>query len=342
MNKKQINLLFAMLFVALFVFSGCKKDESNPVDPTPVNQAQVLAEHFENVNNYIYGPSFVIGAPDVRTNILTNPAKQLIIDIRAKADYDAKHLKGAIHKTLVELPAYFKTLTMANYDKVVVACYSGQTSAYAVSLIRALGYGDKVVSLKWGMSSIDSSFAQNYWLSKTSNIRATQFVQTPSPAKNAQTDLPTLNTGKTSAQDILEARVTDLLTAGYAVATISEGTLYSNLANYYIINYWSPALYSDPGHIDGAINYDPSATAKTLNLSKDLKTLPTNKPVVLYCFTGQTSSYVGAYLRLLGYDAKSLTYGANSMIYDIMVAKNVANTFIPATEIKGYTDILEP
>ena len=51
-------------------------------------------------------------------------------------------------------------------------------------------------------------------------------------------------------------------------------------------------------------------------LDADLKTLPTNKQVVVYCWTGQTSANLAAYLRVIGYDAKSLTYGANGMIYD--------------------------
>lgn len=340
MNKKMLNMFLLLIFAVLISFTGCKKDDSNPVNTDTINEAELLVKHFEQNNDYIHGASFVIGAPDVRTNILTNPAKQLIVDIRAAADFNNKRLKGAVNKTLAELPAYFKTLTMANYDKVVIACYSGQTSAYAVSLIRALGYGSKVVSLKWGMSSIDSSFAQNYWLSKMLSPRVADFVTTDSPAKNPAGSLPTLSTGKKTAPEILEERVNALITAGYSAATVNEATLYSNLSGYYIVNYWTNALYKDPGHINGAINYDP--TAQPFKLANDLKTLPTNKPVVLYCFTGQTSSYVGAYLRLLGYDAKSLLYGANSMIYNLMVTKNVANTFIPATEIKGYTDILEP
>lgn len=339
MTKKMLHMLMLLFFITVIAFTGCKKDEDNPIAPETINESELLAKYFEESNDYVHGPSFVIGAPDVRTNILTNPAKQLIIDIRSATDFNAKRLKGAINKTLADLPAYFKTLNLTNYDKVVVVCYSGQTSAYAVSLIRALGYGSKVVSLKWGMSSIDSSFAQNYWLSKMLSPRVSQFVTTPSPAKNPAGSLPTLNTGKKTALEILEARVNDLVTAGYSAATITEAAVYGNLSANYIVNYWPNALYLNPGHIDGAINYDPVGTP--FKLSKDLKTLPTNKPVVLYCYTGQTSSYFAAYLKLMGYDAKSLLYGGNSMIYNLMLANSVANTFIPATEIKGYTDVFE-
>ncbi|MDP2303126.1 MAG: rhodanese-like domain-containing protein [Ignavibacteria bacterium] len=336
MEKRKLLLL--SLLLSLFVFyTGCKDSTTEPT-PDPVNESQVLATYFESNNDYVYGmASFVISASDVRTNYLTAPDKQLVVDIRSAADFNAKHIKGAVNKTVAELNTYFKTLTLSNYDKVVVACYSGQTSAFAVSLLRAKGYGAKVVSLKWGMSSIDSSFAQNYWLSKIGNTAT--FVQTAAPAKNAAGDLPKISTTKTDAADILEARVNAVLAEGFTAANLAYSTLSQNFSGYYIVNYWENALYMNPGHLDGATNYPPST--KPFLLSKELKTLPTNKPTVLYCFTGQTSSYVAAYLRLLGYDARTVAYGGNGMIYNLMVTGGVANTFIPANEIKGYIDILE-
>jgi len=343
MNKKLFNLILVLLLSTFVAFNGCKKDEeSNPVTPT-INESEILAKHFEDNNLYVHGASFVITAENVRTNILTNPTKQLIIDIRSAADFATKHLKGAVNQTVAGLPAYFKTLTLANYDKVVIVCYSGQTSAFATSLMRAMGYGDKVVSMKWGMSSVDSSFAQNYWLNTIANgsSRVSEFVTTTSPAKNAKGDLPKLSTGKSTAAEILEARVNAVATEGFGQANISQATVYSNLASYYICAFWPNNLYLDPGHINGAIQYDPAAATKTFALGVDLKTLPTDKTVLVYCYTGQTSAFVAGYLRLLGYDAKSIGYGANGMIYNSMVAKNVANTFIPANEIKGYTDIFD-
>lgn len=335
MKKNLLDMLYMMLIASLFIFvTGCSDDKTTEPD-IPVNESEVLLKHFEDNNDYIHtSGAFVISASDVRTTQLTNPNSQKLIDIRTATDFAAGHIEGAVNVPFANLYDYIKTVNPANFDRIVIICYSGQTSAYAVSLIRAMGGYNKAISLKWGMSSWDSVFAQNYWLSKMSNLRAGQFVQTPSPAKNPKGNLPTINTGKKTAPDILEARIKQLLADGYPAATISENTVYSNLANYYIVNYWAPALYLNPGHIDGAINYDPGT--QPFKSANDLKTLPTNKTTVLYCFTGQTSSYVGAYLRLLGYDVKSLTYGANSMIYDLMKNGNVANTFIPETEIKGY------
>jgi rhodanese-related sulfurtransferase len=74
---------------------------------------------------------------------------------------------------------------------------------------------------------------------------------------------------------------------------------------------------------------------ESLKLAADLKTLPTNKTIVVYCYTGQTSSHLAAYLRLLGYDAKTLMFGTNGMIYDNMVATGGMSVF-KSSEIMGY------
>lgn len=341
--KKQY--LLSLFFVLAFLAAGCKKDEST-VTPTPaaINESTELVKYVESNNDYVYAASsFVLSASSYRTEVVADPTKIYTIDIRSAADYTTKHLKGAVNITMANLYTHIKGLTMTNYKYVVVACYSGQTASYSVSLVRSmlpLADANKVVSLKWGMSSIDSSFATSYWLSKTSNARASQFVITDAPPKPAKGTLPVLETGKTTGKEILESRAAKLLTDGFNI-TISEASLYTNLSNYYIVNYWPNAAYKDPGHIDGAYNYEP--TAKPFKLDSLLKTLPTNKTIVLYCYTGQTSAYVGAYLKMIGYDVKSLSYGANSMIFDKMKASTntSANAFVPANEIKSYKDLLE-
>ncbi len=64
-----------------------------------------------------------------------------------------------------------------------------------------------------------------------------------------------------------------------------------------------------------------------------LNTLPTNKKIAVYCYTGQTSAHVAAYLRVLGYDAKSILFGVNGMAHDTMPG----TVFDAATEVHDYT-----
>ena len=122
-----------------------------------------------------------------------------------------------------------------------------------------------------------------------------------------------------------------ILSEGFDPAKISNSAVFGNLSSYYIVNYWSEAHYSDPGHVPEAIQYTPKSSMK---LSTHLKSLPNDKAVVVYCYTGQTSAFLTAYLRLLGYDAKSLLFGTNGMIYDDMVDKGL--TVFNEDQIMGY------
>ena len=64
----------------------------------------------------------------------------------------------------------------------------------------------------------------------------------------------------------------------------------------------------------------------------------TNKEVVVYCNTGHNSGFATAYLRLFGYNAKTLTYGNNAFMYDKMVAQEKSLSWMPFTEaeIENY------
>ncbi|RME75715.1 MAG: rhodanese-like domain-containing protein, partial [Chloroflexi bacterium] len=64
-------------------------------------------------------------------------------------------------------------------------------------------------------------------------------------------------------------------------------------------------------HIPGAVNIG----AKALFTADKLAMIPADKPVVVYCYTGQTSSQVVSVLNMLGYDAKSLLFGFPSWAY---------------------------
>lgn len=94
------------------------------------------------------------------------------------------------------------------------------------------------------------------------------------------------------------------------------------------------ADYATLGHIPGAKQYTPKADLK---LATNLKTLPANQPVVIYCWTGQTSAAVASVLRVLGYDAKSLLYGSNSMIYDVLL--DAAKTTFKRSDIKDLPTV---
>lgn len=331
MMKFRIYLL-SILF-ATFLITGCEKDEAT------VNEAEVLVEYLESTNSPLMKdyvntdmPS-IMSATDLHT--LNQTGQVYIIDIRSAADFALGHIENAHNVTVDGILTHLEGVDLAPYTKVSIVCYSGQTAGFATAVLRLMGY-DKAFSLKWGMCSWDDAHATG-WNSAVANgnMYTSQFTATASPKAEAGS-LPVLSTGFTTGQDILEARAQAILTEGYTPAKISAATVFANLDDYYIVNYWSDAHYTDPGHIPGAIQYTPKESIK---LNADLKTLPTDKTIVVYCYTGQTSSFMAAYLRMLGYDAKSLLYGANGMIYDLMATKGI--TTFSSSQIMNYEVIVD-
>ena len=328
---KKINFLLLGFLFSLFFVTSCSKDEETPVT---INESEVLATYLESTSSPA-GKDFVntdmptiITATDVKT--LNETGQVYIIDIRSATDFATGHIANAHNVAFADILTHIKGVDLTPYTKVAIVCYTGQTAGYATSLLRLMGY-NKAFSMKWGMCSWHADFAGKWETAiANGNAYASQFTMTATD-KGAPGSLPTLSTGKTTGQDILEARIAALLTEGFTPATVSNATLFGALSNYYIINYWPAAQYADPGHIPGAVQYTPKESIK---LSADLKTLPTNKTLAVYCYTGQTSAFLVAYLRLLGYDAKSILYGANAMIYDQMVAKSM--TVFNDAQIMGY------
>lgn len=330
-SKMKMRKLFYLLIILpiLFAYTGCSKDE-NPTEPPKINEAQVLVEYLEANGNYLNTSNpAIITAEDVRSLQLSNPSKLYIIDVRAAADFTGKgYIQGAVNVTLGNLVNHIKGINTANYDRIVITCYSGQTSGYATSLLRLLGYNN-VFSLKFGMSSWNSQVATN-WTSNIGN-NYTNLVTTNFP-KAAAGNLPTLNTGKTTGKEILEARITALLSSSnpFGDATVAWNTVTGNLSNYYIVNYW-PANHYALGHLTGAIQYTPKVD---LALNTSLKTLPADKTIVVYCYTGQTSAATAAILKVMGYDAKSMSFGINTLSYDWASSNGL--TVWKQTECKEY------
>jgi len=99
-----------------------------------------------------------------------------------------------------------------------------------------------------------------------------------------------------------------LLANGFNVI-LNENVL-GNPSSYFINNYLTAEEAAEYGNITGAYRLKPFTLADGTYLNLDPQ-----QTIVSYCWTGQTSSMLSAYLYVLGYDAKSLKWGMNGMIY---------------------------
>lgn len=324
----QLRKLFYLMLILPILFLGqACSDDDNGTDPVEINEAEVLAKYLEEQDQTAAFPA-LITADALNSTILTAPNTIAVLDIRRDSDYAAGHIQTAVNVSATELLTYYETNNLESKEVVAIVCYSGQTAAWATALLRMAGY-DNVKDLLFGMCSWNEATNAGWSNAVASgNAYATQFTN-EATAKNAAGELPELNTGKDAGADIARARIEVVLAEGFSpAATITNANVFANLSANYIVNYWGEADYSW-GHIPGAVQYTPKAS---LTYNTDLNTLPTDKPVVVYCYTGTTSGHMAAYLRVLGYDAKTLLYGVNGMSYDNMPGKK----FDSAVDTKGY------
>ena len=307
---KKISIFSIAFFIStIALFSGFISFNSTQT----ANEFEILVKYLEGNGNFINStasPSF-IDADIVKKN-MKNP-KYHLIDIRSESKFEAGHIKNANFVKPTELLSYFDyEIDPAEFDKIVIVCYSGQTAAYYTSLLRLAGY-DNVYSMKWGMSSWRLDFADYSW-NKALNSDYAGKIETTKNPKAAKGSKPVLKTGESSGKDILTARLEKVFAVPYTESSVKSSVVFNNPSKYYIVSYRAADEYSK-GHIPKAINYKPNAS---LSSTSDLYTLPTNKEIMVTDATGEGSAYVTAYLDLLGYDATNLSYGTNGFMYKIV------------------------
>lgn len=311
--------MFLTVVLSAFMFFGCgngnEGKDNNADSVAKVNEFEVLIKYLEENGNFINSDAVpaMIGADVVYENV--DNAKFKVLDLRGQVDFLTGHINHATNVKTEDLLTYFENdIVPSDYEKIILVCYSGQTASYATSILRIVGY-DNVYAMKYGMSSWNKKFAENMWSAKVTSDYVDQ-LETAGNAKNQKGDHPTIETGKTDPKEILMERAQIALSAPYKTKLVKAEDLFVNGSQYYIMNYWAAEKY-DMGHIPGAIQYTPK---KSFITTADLYTLPIDKPVVTYCYTGQTAAFVTAYLTILGYDAKSLGFGANSFMHSILKA----------------------
>lgn len=309
--KKWMKLVIVVAALSMLFVMGCKDDSGDP----DVSAFETLTAYMDA--NGMTTTDLLAGwiiAPDSLIQVMGD---NYIMDIRAgdyygagtlvpndTIDYYDGHIEGAV---LSSLGAIVDDANAANpVNPIVVVCYTGQAAGHAVMALRLSGYTDAKV-LKWGMSGWNDDFDK--WTGNCAQLNHANWV-TASIADPQIFDYPDWEANSEDGAAILAERVAYMLEGGFkGVPALSTDTVNGALevpTDYFINNYWSADDVAQYGHIIGAYRINPLV----------LENLDPDGTVVTYCWSGQTSSMLTALLTILGYDAKSLTFGVNSIIYD--------------------------
>lgn len=294
--------LMLVTLITMGMLSNCSKDETAP---------ELTA--FEKLTTYMSDQS--LDLPDIEASwlieasaVVGNEDTYFLVDIRSADIFTAGHIAGAHNVPLAEIVDYV-SVNNTELKPVVVICYTGQSAARGVVALRLSGYSD-ARNLKFGMSAWNGNL--DGWTANISSFAVghSNWSTAAAPTLPSFTEEPTFTATATVGADILAERVDYMLAKADWGASATD--VVATPGNYSIINYWGATDYDFYGHIAGAYQVTPGTLTIANNGLKALDPVGTN---VVYCWTGHGSSIVTAWLDIVGYDAKSLKFGANAMIY---------------------------
>lgn len=216
----------------------------------------------------------------------------LILDIRAPEDYAEAHLKGAVNIPYAKVGENLEALPD---DKPIwINCYTGQTSSQTTALLSFAGKDAHNIQGGWMRGISKAEGFENY----TDNVEVT------------------LADAGISGTYPVDAEIASAIQAYYTEASTDEAHPSFNFDpaelkelveagddTYTILSVRQAEDYAQE-HIPGAINIPFGK-----GMQASFGDIPTDKPVVVYCYTGNTSSQVVPSLRMLGYEAYNLSGG---------------------------------
>ncbi len=344
--RNQIKIL---PIIFLLFLSGCLKDAIVPPLNIQLESAAEILQYMEENGDYIYSdeiPSLV----EVE-EVYNNLNSYLIIDVRSESDFNAGHIQEAINIQPKNLLIISDSLMQSSYQKLIIISAAGQAAGFYASLLRISG-NDKVYSMNFGMGYWNKDFSK-VWLDEISsdNGRASDFIEEDG-TRNSFNNLPNITFSRQdlSIKEKLKDRIQTLLNEGFdETSSVSSTSIkidfitYPN--NFYLAYYSDEILYKSKkngiGHPAGAVYYSFDPAFRDLRSVRYLQTLPADKPIILFTYNGQLGAYVTAYLRILGYNAQTLLFGANSFYHQLFInIADKAHYFFQESKIKNYSFVL--
>ncbi len=310
--KKFINYFLLAAILPALIITGCK-DNTDPVPAEKGNfetlKSYMVANDLDLLGDqllasWVIAPKLTTDGGIVEPDVNTIPTYH-VFDIRSADDFNAGHIPGAINVALVDIVTF-----AADYsDKpILVVCKTGQTAGRGTMALRLSGFPDAKV-MKFGMSYWNATY--DLWTGNIGNLAdgSANWTTDATAGTLPVNDFPQWETTSTDGAEILAANVDAMLNAsGWGV---NGADVLADPAAYNIYNFWVEEDYLTFGHFTGAYQLNPISLANDV-----VYALPTSDECLIYCFTGQTSSFATAWLQVLGYNAKSILFGVNKLKYD--------------------------
>ena len=249
-----------------------------------------------------------------------------IISFRSKEHYDLGHIPTAVWMDAKTLFTADNLATLPTDKQIVVYCYTGQTASQVASALNALGYDAYNLLFGFGSWNMDAN-AGSKWFDET--VSGQDYPTTTDPTMTVMIAYPPATPLADTTQAAADAYFgggTKNISAEALYETLNDGDTSNDPT---IVSVRSQEDYEGAGHIPGSIWLD----VKTMFGQDGLVGVDPDRPVVVYCYTGQTASQVTSALNVLGYDASNLLFGMQAWTMDDDVR---VRSFNPEVHSFGY------
>lgn len=158
MLKRLIS--FTVIIAMMLMTSSCGAVKQNQKEMSEAEIQQVLSsvvggeqalkeaglKYFSELSNENRN---IIDSKKLQESLDTNPESVFVLDIRNKEDFDKGHIQGATNIWWFDVGKNIDTLPK---DKpIVVCCYTGQSAAQVVGVLKVMGYN--ATALLGGMNN---------------------------------------------------------------------------------------------------------------------------------------------------------------------------------------------
>ncbi len=301
MKKNSFKFLVALLILSLsfsLAGGGAKQEPPAPAAseaPAPAAPEASAPSAVETAANAYFANMpqdvYKISQKDFIEKVKAGE-DMFILDIRQADVYGKGHVKGAVNAPWGT--AISDNLSKLPKDKtLMVYCYTGQTAGQAVALLNMAGFDAKSVNLGW-----------DFGISKVEGIADVTETESNEFPQGTPADIPA---DVKAAVEAYFKGLADVKGTTYANYKISEDDAKALLDakddSVIFLSIRSAEDYAK-GHIESAMNIPFGK-----GMEQKFNTLPKDKKIIVYCYTGQTAGQTVAGLKMLGYDAVSLNGG---------------------------------
>ena len=345
-------------------------------NPTDTNVLDNLDTGTEILNYFEVNGDFINSheMPSLKTadEVSGDLENFLIIDVRENDEFISGHIDGSINLVGAEILNYIENLDEKENRDIILVSSTGEAAAYYNCLLRLLGHNN-TFALKHGSAVWHNDFSYIWVNSLRSNedfsVDYLKFNDI-TYERGEYNNLPKINFSDNELdvpQKIYEqislqfktrliekeinasSAITDIKSD--SIGSVSFETLYQNLdqsgnefENIYLICYGGYDLYRPINYHQGETNSHPPAAVwynaapfSEISSVNYLQTIPNDKLIVVYSTSGISSAYVVAYLRTLGFNAKSLLFGASGFHYKALLNKpQLSSLIFYIEEIRSY------